>query len=372
MTTMSFLCNWRLSFKQGVFMKKGPSGSTNIYNVVSKIGIMLVCLSLTVVSGCGKRKLSGSIQLYTSVPVKIIEGVRLEFEVKHPGITLEIFRAGTGKVMKQIRKEAETGNLGADVIWVADFSAAEELKESGLLQKYASPEAENIIPIFLDDEGYYTGSRLLSMVIVYNKRFIKEKPQSYHDLVDPKWKGKVGLVNPEISGSSFFTIGTLLQDKRFGWEYYKKLYQNQCEIVDNNPILTEKIGGGELYLGITIDFTVRKLLKDSPTLPIDCVFSRDGIVLVASPIAITRDCRNPVASRAFVDWVLSKDGQGFLAKKMGTASVRLDIKPPVGMLPLQQLKIIPSNARKIYRNRADLKRIFKDIFSGKRIEDIRM
>lgn len=353
-------------------MKKRLSEAPNILKVVSKFGIMLVCLSLLMVSGCGKKKVSGCVRLYTSVPVKIIEGVKLEFEAKHPGITLEVFRAGTTKVMKRIRKEADTGKLGADVIWVADFSAAEELKQRGLLQKYVSPEAENIIPIFIDDEGYYTGSRLLSMVIAYNKRFVKEKPQSYHDLVSPRWKGKVGLVNPEVSGSSFFTIATLLQDKRFGWEYYKKLHQNQSKIVDNNPILTEKIGDGELYLGITIDFTVRKLLKGDATLPIDCVFPRDGIVLVASPIAITKDCRNPAASRMFVDWVLSRDGQEFLAKKMGITSVRADIKPPKGMPPLQQLRVIPSDARKVYRNKADVKRIFKDIFSGKRIEDIKM
>lgn len=329
-------------------MKKGHSMSTNICKVVSKIGIMLICLSLLIISSCGKKKVSGTVRLYTSIPVKIIEEVRLEFEAKHPGITLEVFRAGTTKVMKRIRKEADTGKLGADVIWVADFSAAEELKQRGLLQKYASPEAENIIPIFIDDEGYYTGSRLLSMVIAYNKRFVKEKLQSYHDLVDPRWKGKVGLVNPEVSGSSFFTIATLLQDKRFGWEYYKKLHQNQCKTVDNNPILTEKIGGGELYLGITIDFTVRKLLQEVPTLPIDCVFPRDGIVLVASPIAITGECRNLAASRIFVDWVLSRDGQEFLAKKMGITSVRADIKPPKGMPPLQQLRVIPSDARKVY------------------------
>lgn len=109
--------------------KEEPNGPLNIYNLMSKIGIMLVCLSLTVVSGCGKRKGSGSVRLYTSVPGKIIEEVKLEFEAKHPGITLDIFRTGTAKVMERIRKEVDMGNLGADVVWVADFSAAEELKK---------------------------------------------------------------------------------------------------------------------------------------------------------------------------------------------------------------------------------------------------
>ena len=339
--------------------------------------IMLIILLIAVsIFSCGEKKKAPvarrKVSLYTSVPVKIIESIKLEFEKQNPEIELEVFRAGTAKTMNRVRAEAETGEVGADVIWVADFSAAEELKEKGLLRKYVSAEAENIIPIFLDSEGYYTGSRLLNIVIAYNKRFVKEKPQSYHDLLDPEWKGKVGLVNPEVSGASYYTISTLLQNKNFGWEYFTRAYQNQCEIVDNNPILAEKIAGGELYIGLTIDFTVRELWKGSPTLPIDYTFAEDGIVAIASPIAITRDCKEIEASRAFVDWVLSKNGQGFLAQKMGIAPVRTDVDVPRGMIPLQKLKIIPSNAREIYENKESNIEIFKDIFSGKSIEEIGM
>lgn len=342
------------------------------------LAILLVFLSI---SSCKKKEekapvvkevVKKKVNLYTSVPVKIIEGIKQEFEKGNPEIELEVFRAGTLKIMKRIYQEVETGKLGADVIWISDFSSAEELKEKGLLQKYVSPEVKNIIPIFIDQEGYYTGSRLLNMVVAYNKRFVKKKPESYQELLNPKWKGKVGIVNPEVSGSSYFTIGALLQNKDFGWNYYTKMYQNQCEIVDNNRILTEKIAGGELYIGITIDFTVRKLLKESPTLPIGYAFLKDGIVAIASPIAISRDCKDIEASRIFIDWVLSKKGQGFMSKKMGIAPVRTDVDIHKGMIPLQQLKIIPSNTKKILKNKDNAIRVFKDIFSGKPIEEIKM
>jgi iron(III) transport system substrate-binding protein len=142
--------------------------------------------------------------------------------------------------------------------------------------------------------------------------------------------------------------------------------------VDNNPLLAEKIAGGELYIGLTIDFTVRELWKGSPTLPIDYTFAEDGIVAIASPIAIARDCREIEASRTFIDWVLSKKGQGYLAQNMGIAPVRTDVDPPSGMIPLQQLKVIPSNARKIYENKESNMEIFRNIFSGKSIEEIKI
>jgi iron(III) transport system substrate-binding protein len=344
----------------------------NLYSFLILLIILLAALSII---SCGKDKTpiaKAELRLYTSVPDKIIDSVEIEFEKENPNIDLAVFRSGTVKIMDKIRVEAEAGKVEADVIWVADFSTAEELKEKGYLQKYISPEAKNVIPIFLDSEGYYTGSRLLNIIIAYNKRFVKEKPQSYNDLLDPKWLGKVGLVNPEISGASYYTVSTLLQDNDFGWEYFVRMYQNKCEIVDNNPLLAEKIANGELYIGLTIDFTVRELWEKAPALPIDYTFAEDGIVAIASPIAISKDCKEMEASRTLIDWVLSKKGQGFLAQKMGIAPVRTDVDTPSGMIPLKQLKIIPSNAREIYENKEINMGIFSDIFSGKSVEEIQI
>jgi len=309
-----------------------------------------------------KEEVTGKVTLYTSVPLDIVEGVVQEFEKEYPGIEIEIVRATTGSIMDRVYQEAENGTDNADIIWVADFSNAEELKENGMLQKYVSPESKNIIPIFVDNDGYYTGSRLLNMVVAYNTRFVEEKPRNYRDLLNPKWAGKCGIVN-YTSGASFYTTGTLIQNDDFGWGYFTKLSENQCKVVNSNPSMTDKIADGELYIGVTIDFTVRNLLKDSPDAEIDYIFPEDGVVSIASPIAISRDCKDVRASRIFIDWVLSKKGQEFMSKEMGVSPVRMDVDVPEGMAPLSQLKIIPSDARTIYKNEENITGKFKDIFS---------
>jgi iron(III) transport system substrate-binding protein len=351
----------------GVDMRK-----LNLYPLLILLAMLLVVLAIF---SCGNGKAPAAkreVNLYTSIPPKIIDNIKLEFEKEKPGIELEVYRDGTVRIMERILAEAKTGEAGADVVWLADFSAAEELKEKGLLQKYISPEAKNIIPIFLDTEGYYTGSRLLNVVIAYNKQFVKEKPQSYHELQDLKWTGKVGIADPEVSGASYYTVSTLLQNKDFGWEYFLRIYQNKCEIVNDNTFLAEKIASGELYIGLIIDFTIRELWSGPSSPPVDYTFAEDGIVAIASPIAIARDCKETEASRTFIDWVLSGRGQAFLARNMGIAPVRMDVQIPEGMIPLQQLKIIPSNAREIYENKERNIEIFKAIFSGKSIEEIKM
>ena len=96
-------------------------------------------------------------------------------------------------------------------------------------------------------------------------------------------------------------------------------------------------------MGITIDFTVRKLLKENPGAPIDYIYPKDGVVLVPSPIAIFKDIPHPQAAILFVRYILSKRGQTLLRDLGGFMPVRLDVNPPERITSITQLKVIPSD-----------------------------
>ena len=285
---------------------------------------------------------------------------------------MELFRTGTGNILKKIEEEKASGEINADIIWLADFSSMEKLKEMELMEKYISKENKNIIPIFVDEEGYYSGTRLLNMVIAFNTNSIKENPKNYKGLLSPKLKGKVGIVNPNNSGSSLYTVGTLFLNKKYRWEYFINLYQNNCRVVKNNTALSNKIASGELLMGIVIDFSVRKFMKENPMLPIDYIYPQDGIIVVASPIGITKNCRDKKSSRLFIDWILSKECQEYLSHDIGIAPVRNDVDTPKTMVPLSQLRIIPSNPKLIRKNQDKILELFNDIFSGKPVKDLKI
>ncbi len=318
------------------------------------------------------RKNSGErmLNVYTSVPLKIAEEIISEFGKDNPGIKVALWRSGTVEIMKQISKEFEGGPPRADVLWLDDFSSAEELKEKGFLQKYVSAQAGKISPLFKDSEGYYTGSWLTGMVIAYNTELVDKKPDGYNDLLNPEWEGKIAIADPAYSGNSMFTIYSLLLNKNFAWGYFVKLYRNKCRLIETHTILTGKIAAGEIHMGITIDFSVRKLLNQSPGLPIDYVYPAGGVVTLTSPIVITEGCRNKASAKKFLDWVLSEKGQRFMSEKIGIAPLREDVPLPAGMPPLARLKIVPSNPKQIFKNSRSCGKIFNDIFSGKPLAEI--
>ncbi len=300
-------------------------------------------LGLAVVLGCQKEvKPTGTITLYTSVPTAIIEELKQDFEAQNPGINLEIYRKGTSAVVEKINEEIAAVQIQADVIWVANFTVGEDLKEKGVLLPYTPPESTEIPDVLKDETGYYFAGRLLIMVVAYNTDTVTTKPTGYRDLLDKRHHGRIGHDTPETSGSLLYLMGTLLQDGDFGEEFLTALAENEPQIQTSTKT-TQRIASGELDMGITIDFTVRKLLKEDPSAPIDYIYPEAGVVMVPSPIAIFKDSQNIEVAKVFERYILSKRGQTVLRNLGGFVPVRLDVSPPERITTITQLKVIPSD-----------------------------
>ncbi|RKX72975.1 MAG: hypothetical protein DRP87_19730, partial [Spirochaetes bacterium] len=249
-----------------------------------------------------------TITLYTSVPQNIIDNIKKDFESRNPDINLEIYRSGTNKVLAKLTAEKDAGNIKADVIWVADFSVYENLKEDNLLRPYQAPEAKYLPKEYYDSEGYYYGARLINMVLGYNTRFLRGNniPDSWFDLLDPRFKNKVGSSSPDRSGAFFVTTGAFATTPGLGWEYFEK-FAKQNPASDSNTGIAKKIATGELLMGFVLDYKIRKMKQKGS--PIDFVWPKEGAVMVPSPIGIISTTDNFEASKRFVNYSISREGQ---------------------------------------------------------------
>ena len=119
-------------------------------------------------------------------------------------------------------------------------------------------------------------------------------------------------------------------------------------------------------MGITIDFTVRKLLKENPGAPIDYIYPEDGVVMVPSPIAIFKSSRYIEGAMVFVRYILSKKGQTLLRDLGGFVPVRLDVSPPERITSITQLRVIPSDKDGIRRHKDEIISKFIDIYGHRK------
>jgi iron(III) transport system substrate-binding protein len=302
---------------------------------------------------------SGKVTLYTSVPQDIVDRLQTDYKAKFPGSTLEVFRAGSSEVEAKLAAERQAGSIQADLIWVAEPSTYEDFKKQGILLQFTPAEATALPPEMMDSEGYYYAGRLINMVVAFNMK-ANPKPTGWKDLLSPAYKGKLGFPTPASSGAAEAAVRTLVETPGFGWDYFKQFRANGGKQIKNNPALQEQLSTGELLAGGLLDFMIRDAKAKGS--PVDYVWPAEGAVFIPSPIAIVKTAKNPVAARAFVDYLLSKEGQGSMVKLGNFIPVRSDVPGPAGTPALGKIKRLATNWKMVREKRQDTKDQFEAIF----------
>ena len=326
-------------------------------------------LALSVaLAGCGggdkkaEKKAGGTkgeIMVYTSIYPDIIDNMCKPNVAKaFPEMKVNWFQGGTEKVVTKITGEIKAKKIGADVLMVADPSYYLKLEDQKLLLPYKSKEEKNLIND-KDAEGAWYAVRVCNMIIAYNADKLKaeDAPKNWTDLTDPKWKGKIAMPNPMLSGTAYVAVGALAD--KYGWEYFDKLKANGLRVEEGNSAIQNKLLTGEYAAAMILEENILKLANVKKE-PLKVIYPKDGVVQVPSPIAIFNTTKNPEGAKALVDWWLSKEGQQAVVKGW-MHSVRGDVKEPIGSVPTKGLTDgkIKVDWRKLADNNAKIKEEFR-------------
>ncbi|MEE1194234.1 MAG: ABC transporter substrate-binding protein [Phascolarctobacterium sp.] len=326
-------------------------------------------LALSVaLAGCGggdkkaEKKAGGTkgeIMVYTSIYPDIIDNMCKPNVAKaFPEMKVNWFQGGTEKVVTKITGEIKAKKIGADVLMVADPSYYLKLEDQKLLLPYKSKEEKNLINDKAADGAWYA-VRVCNMIIAYNADKLKaeDAPKNWTDLADPKWKGKIAMPNPMLSGTAYVAVGALAD--KYGWEYFDKLKANGLRVEEGNSAIQNKLLTGEYAAAMILEENILKLANTKKE-PLKVIYPKDGVVQVPSPIAIFNTTKNPEGAKALVDWWLSKEGQQAVVKGW-MHSVRGDVKEPIGSVPTKGLTDgkIKVDWRKLADNNAKIKEEFR-------------
>ncbi len=302
------------------------------FMMTAMVGLIVFSAAIAFAQG----KSPNRVLLYTSVPQELATQFANAFMKKRPDIRVEIYRAGSTEVGAKIAAEREVGGIRADLLWLADAPVYYDLRKRGELFAYVSPEAKAIPADLKDPKGLFTAGRLINMIIAVNTEVmpLKEAPKSWKEFPDAGKKAAMG--NPLYSGSNFVTVAAFVQ--KDGWGWFERARTKGVAVVRGNSEAATALAGKEFAVAMTLDYIVAGLIKKGA--PLAIVWPSDGAISVPSPIAIIKGTKNPNGSKAFVDYVLSKEGQEFLVKQE-VIPVRGDVKPPAGQPSAKQIKFMP-------------------------------
>ena len=302
----------------------------------------------------------GKLTLYTSQPERDATQTIAAFRQKYPAVDVEIFRSGTTEIMGKLAAEFSAGQAKADVLLIADAASVESLKKEGRLLAYPEARVDGLEPGSFDVDRTYFGSKLITTGIAINSA-AKARPSSWADLAGMDSKGQIAMPSPLYSGAAAIMLGTISARSDLGWAFFEKLKASEAVAVRGNGAVLTAVASGEKPYGILVDFMAfNAKAKGSP---IDFVFPSEGAPAVTEPVAILKTARNIVAAKAFVDFILSDDGQR-LALAMGYIPARASVGNPAWLPPGTKIKVMPTNvAQVVQTNAANLKR-FAELYGN--------
>jgi iron(III) transport system substrate-binding protein len=345
-------------------MIQGGNAMGQTWGFRSFTGVLatLVVVSLLSLSpGEALAQAKGTVTLYTSESLDKVNEMKLDFEKRNPGVSLNIYRSGTQVVISKLQAEFQAGGTLADMVWMADIDYFEDLTKKDLLVPYIPPEADKVPAKFKYEGGRYHEVRLIFNTVGYNTLRVKTRPTSWNDLTDPQWKGKIGVASPFYSGAAFSTLGTQVNMPGFGWDFYRKLKQNGVIVEQSNGTVAKKLATGEFHMVSVVDFMVREAKAAGS--PVEHIWPKEGAILVPTPVGILKGAKNPDGARTFLRYLYSPEGQRLFVQQ-GYVPVLPGIEGPKGVPP-EKLEVVQTDQAYIGKHREELKAKYRELFELK-------
>jgi len=289
---------------------------------------LIIALALMVVPP-QTLALEKNLVVVTSLRKDQSDAFKLGFEKKFPGVKVEILNETTPAAIKHIQETA--GNNASDLFWTSVPDAFEVLKGDGLLQKYSPkepgiPKQIGTYPIN-DPDGYYIGFAAAGYGIMYNGKYLMAKglpePKEWIDLSTAAYHGHVGMSAPSRSGTTHLAVETVLQGEGWdkGWAMWKEIGGNLKTVTERSFGVPDGINTGDFGAGVVIDFF--GLSSRASGFPVDFVYPTVTAIMPAN-IALVKNAPHPEAAKAFIEYLLSPEGQRNLLRR---DILRLPVNP---------------------------------------------
>lgn len=277
------------------------------------VALLLACM-LILAAAAAMAEPSGTVMLYSSLKEKQLVAVKEAFEAKYPGIVMDYYQAGTGKIKTKIATEQQAGQVAADLLWVGDASDYLTFKEQGILEAYVSPESEKVPAAYKDEDDLYCGARLVVMGMAYNTQNATEEeaPKHWKDLLNETFRDQIIMTDPTESGTTAYLVGALVNNEAYGWAFFEDLAAMGTELDSGTSGTHNNVASGGYKVCIAVDYVTQTL--ESQGSPIKFVYPAEDTIAISSPIALVKGCANPDNGKLLYDFILSEEGQTVLMK----------------------------------------------------------
>ncbi|TAN34694.1 extracellular solute-binding protein [bacterium] len=244
-----------------------------------------------------------------------------------------------GAALPKLEAELRSGGSSEyDVYDTSDVSVMEHLRQQGRLQQYISKEMHAYEAAYKSrPEGFWTTYMINVAAIMYSTDHVQpgDAPKTYEDLLAPRWKRQIGF--QDSSAGTQYAWWYLLKDK-LPADYWDRLAEQQPRIYASSTQMMQDVYRGELLIGAKVSIFQHYQALHAHQ-PINVVIPPTGAPANLQVAGIIGGTKKPNAAKAYIDYLLSEEGQQAWAGIEGNYSVRSGVTVP-GVPPLAAVKLL--------------------------------
>ncbi|HLB28829.1 MAG TPA: extracellular solute-binding protein [Dehalococcoidia bacterium] len=298
------------------------------------------------------------------------------FEKKY-GITVEYTGQSGTEFGPKVRTEREAGQYLWDIYMGGATTALTVLKEikaldpvepALILPEVKDPKSwRDNKPFFVDNDRtilsmtvYSSGPWYVNPNLVDPKQF-----KSWKDLLDPKWKGKIIMHDPRLSGSGQGRFQMFYMHPELGADFIKALAP-QLTLFRDYPQGVEWIATGRYAVNIAGHESLEDeaMEKGAPIVRIDPSQLKEGGFLASGigNVALFSRAPHPNAAKVYLNWLLSKDGATQLSEGLALPVWRVDVPWKGDPGKVANPRYVNTVGEESHKKREEIRRIAQEIF----------
>jgi iron(III) transport system substrate-binding protein len=260
----------------------------------------------------------GAVSLYSSASTGPSNALAEAFRGKY-GIKVSVYRAGSAEVATRVQAEA-AGRPQADALIIEEPALGLLLP---FLASYDSPERASVDAAYKAPQ--YTLIRMYVAQLGWNSDAVQSAaaPKDWKDLLDPRWKGRLGSLDPHVTATTL--AWQLMVGELYGQGYLQGFGANAPKLYASTNAMSQAIVAGEIDLGITNSFGVIQMADTGA--PIAGTIPKHT-VLFGGNISVFAKAPHPNAARLFCDFACSAEGQGIVNVAGATIPTHPEARAP--------------------------------------------
>ena len=270
--------------------------------------IIIVVLLSIFGSGCSND--ADSLTIYSGRSEELLAPLVDKYQTENPKLDIQVRYGGSVELALLLQEEGS--KTPADIFISKSPGPVAYLAEEGvlgilpskILNKSRGSDSENWVAI--------TGRQ---RVLVFNRDSVSDSdlPSSIFDLVQPNWKGRVGIAPTNGSFQDFFTLFRLEYGDDVALNWLKGMAENEVIVYPKNSAIVQATARGEIDAGLVNHYYNARLKLENPDTPSEnhqFAVGDPGAITIATAASVTKSGNKNVAED-FIQYLLGVNAQNY-------------------------------------------------------------